>query len=164
MPEVESPIITPDSGVPLAMAKALLMRCGSALLNWLLYGIQPADAHAEILPGCCPAKAHKAASLGYAGRRCLVSRRWTGKTLDQHPAERREHVMCALGAVGIQLQQDTDDQAGDRYQWDPIPLGSRDQPDRAELLVQAVNQRRRWRTEYLRATSATNDQDPGRVA
>jgi hypothetical protein len=138
--------------------------CSPRCSNWLLYGIQPAGAHAEMIPGCCPAKAHKAASLGYAGRRCLVSRRWTGKTLDDHRAERREHVMKMLGAVGIRPEQDTDDQAGDRYQWDPIPLNSREQPNRAELLLKAVNQRRRWRAEYQRACSATADLDPGRVA
>ena len=141
--------------------------CSPRCSNWLLYGIQPAGARAEMLPGCCPAKAHKAATLGYGGRRCLVSRRWTGKTLDDHRAERREHVMKALGAVGIQPQQDTAEQDPDRYRWEPIPLNSRHQPNRAELLLKAVNQRRQWRTEYLRASSATDDlvgATPGRTA
>ncbi len=140
--------------------------CSPRCSNWLLYGIQPANAHAhaEMLPGYCPAKAHKAASLGYAGRRCLVSRRWTVKTLDEHRAERREHVMKMLGAVGIRPEQDTQDDAADRYQWDPIPLGSHEQPNRAELLLKAVNQRRRWRAEYQRACSATADLDSARVA
>jgi hypothetical protein len=138
--------------------------CSPRCSNWLLYGIQPDNAHGEMLPGCCPAKAHKAASLGYAGRRCLVSRRWTGKTLDEHRAERREHVMRTLGAVGIQPQQDTAADDPDRYRWEPIPANSRHQPNRAELLLKAVNQRRRWRAEYLRASSATDDLEPERVA
>jgi hypothetical protein len=133
--------------------------CSARCSNWLLYGIQPANAHADMLPGCCRGKAHQAATLGYAGRRCLVSKRWTGKTLDEHRAERREHVMRTLGAVGIQTRQDTQDGDPDRYRWEPIPPTAREQPNRTELLIRAVNQRRRWRAEYQRACSATSDLD-----
>ncbi|GAA3421729.1 hypothetical protein GCM10018952_69370 [Streptosporangium vulgare] len=34
-----------------------------------------------MLPGRCKGKAHKAEHLGYAGRRVLVSRKWSNKTL-----------------------------------------------------------------------------------
>ena len=141
--------------------------CSPRCSNWLLHGVQPQGANAEMLPGCCPSKAHKAATLGYAGRRCLVSRRWTGKTLNAHRADRREHVMRTLGAVGIRPDQDTPGEDPDRYRWEPIPLNSREQPNRTELLVHAVNQRRRWRAEYQRASSATSDlggHDLGRSA
>jgi hypothetical protein len=133
--------------------------CSSRCANWLLHGVQPQDAHRELVPGACPANAHKAHTLGYGGRRCLVSRKWTGKTLDQHRAERRAHVMRALGAVGIRVDQDTpDDAAPDRYRWELISPTDPNPPDRTQLLIRAINQRRRWRAEYEHARSATVDQ------
>ena len=39
-------------------------------------------------PGLCKGKAHKPEHLGIAGRRVLVSRKWSNKTLDDHHAER----------------------------------------------------------------------------
>lgn len=109
---------------------------------------------------CSPAPAaHRPANLGYAGRRCLVSRKWTGKTLTAHRADRRAHVMRALGAVGIRVDQDTPDiPAPDRYRWEAINPADPNQPDRTELLLRAINQRRRWRAEYEQACSATDDQ------
>jgi hypothetical protein len=38
--------------------------------------------------GHCPSKAHDRDHLGLGGRRVLVSRRWTGKTPDEHRADR----------------------------------------------------------------------------
>jgi len=134
--------------------------CSPRCANWLLYGVQPEHAHAELLPGSCPAAAHRAANLGYAGRRCLVSRKWTGKTLTQHRADRRAHVMRALGAVGIRVDQDTPDNTEPgRYRWEAINPSDPHQPDRTELLIRAINQRRRWRAEYDQARSATVDQE-----
>ncbi|WP_394346868.1 replication initiator [Thermobifida fusca] len=39
-------------------------------------------------PGFCTSKAHRREHLGYAGRRVLVSRKWSGKTLANHKADR----------------------------------------------------------------------------
>ncbi|MEV7012256.1 replication initiator [Streptosporangium sp. NPDC051022] len=44
-------------------------------------------------PGRCRSKAHKAEHLGYAGRRVLVSRKWSNKTLRDHKADRRAWVL-----------------------------------------------------------------------
>jgi hypothetical protein len=49
--------------------------------NWLRYGIQPKNARPGLVPGCCKGQAPDADHLGYAGRRVLVSRKWSGKTL-----------------------------------------------------------------------------------
>ncbi len=49
--------------------------------NWLRFGIQPKDAKDGMLPGACKCKAHRREHLGYTGRRVLVSRKWSGKTL-----------------------------------------------------------------------------------
>ena len=53
-----------------------------------------------MLPGACPAKAHDEEHLGVGGRRVLVSRKWTGKTLDRHRADRAEVVRQTLQAAG----------------------------------------------------------------
>jgi hypothetical protein len=49
---------------------------------WLLYGIQPHGARHSMTPGRCKGKAHPPEHLGIAGRRVLVSRKWSNKTLD----------------------------------------------------------------------------------
>ena len=51
-------------------------------------------------PGCCKGKAHDADHLGYAGRRVLVSRKWSGKTLADHRAGRQEWLLSTLGVFG----------------------------------------------------------------
>jgi hypothetical protein len=48
-----------------------------------------------LVPGCCKGKAHDADHLGYAGRRILVSRKWSGKTLADHRADRKEWLLAA---------------------------------------------------------------------
>ena len=68
--------------------------------------------------------------------------------------------MRALGAVGIRVDQDTPDSAEPgRYRWDAINPADPNQPDRTELLMRAINQRRRWRAEYDQARSATDDHE-----
>jgi hypothetical protein len=127
--------------------------------------VQPEAAHAELVPGCCPGKAHRRHTLGYAGRRCLVSRKWTGKKLDDYRDARRDHVMRVLGAIGIRVDRDTDeDPDHTRYSWALVGPNDPDPPDRIELLLRAIHQRQRWRAQYDRARSATDDHDSGRVA
>ena len=48
-------------------------------------------------PAACKGKAHDADHLGYAGRRVLVSRKWSGKTLADHRADRKEWLLRTLG-------------------------------------------------------------------
>ena len=62
--------------------------CSPTCANWLRYGIQPAAAKAGMVPGHCKHKAHDREHLGLGGRRVLVSRKWTGKTLAGHKADR----------------------------------------------------------------------------
>jgi hypothetical protein len=139
--------------------------CSARCANWLLYGVQPEDAHSELRPGSCPGKAHKRHTLGYAGRRCLVSRRWTGRTLDEYREARRAHVMRLLGAVGIRVDRDTgEDPDHTRYTWSLVGPDDPNPPDRTELILRAINQRRRWRAEYDHARSATDDLDERRRA
>ena len=55
--------------------------CASRLLASLLYGVQPKKAHGRLKPGNCKGKVHQRATLGIGGRRILISRDWSGKTL-----------------------------------------------------------------------------------
>ncbi|GAA0980751.1 replication initiation protein [Nocardiopsis tropica] len=81
--------------------------CSPRCSNWLRYGIQPENAKAGMRPGFCRSKAHRREHLGYAGRRVLVSRKWSGKTLADHKADRLAWVLDALGI------DPTDDGQGD---------------------------------------------------
>ena len=59
--------------------------CSPSCANWLRYGIQPKGARAGMIPGLCKGKAHRAENLGYAGRRVLVSRKWSGQDPRRSP-------------------------------------------------------------------------------
>ncbi len=60
-------------------------------------------------PGRCKGKAHRPEHLGIAGRRVLVSRKWSNKTLDDHRAERGAFVRQLLEAAGIRPTHGADD-------------------------------------------------------
>src|SRR5690606_19886095 len=90
--------------------------CSPTCANWLRYGIQPKGAKAGMMPGRCRSKAHKPEHLGYAGRRVLVSRKWSNKTLAEHKQDRRTWVMEAPR----QTTQPTDPHT---YLRCPVPAG-----------------------------------------
>src|SRR6476619_5032400 len=77
--------------------------CSPRCWNWLRFGVQPMDAAEAMTPGACPGKAHDPENLGCGGRRVLVSRKWTGKTLKGHAADRAEVVRQVLEAAGIDV-------------------------------------------------------------
>ncbi|WP_369011155.1 replication initiator [Streptosporangium carneum] len=121
--------------------------CSPTCANWLRYGIQPKDAKAGMTPGRCRSKAHKAEHLGYAGRRVLVSRKWSNKTLRDHKADRRAWV---LDMLGLPDDIETDPH---RYVWRPV---STKDPTRTPLPVRllrgvANRHRTRARLDELRA-------------
>ncbi|GAA2878375.1 hypothetical protein HD593_011098 [Nonomuraea rubra] len=81
------------------LAEALRFEpCSPTCANWLRYGIQPKQAKPGMTPGRCCGKAHKPEHLGYAGRRVLVSRKWSNKTLAEHKQDRRTWVLEAQAA------------------------------------------------------------------
>jgi replication initiator protein RepSA len=71
--------------------------CSPTWANWLRYGIQPKNPRPGLVPGACKGKAHRAEHLGYAGRRVLVSRKWSGKTLADHRGDRKAWLTETLG-------------------------------------------------------------------
>ena len=71
--------------------------CSPSCANWLRYGIQPKNPRPGLVPGACKGKAHRPEHLGYAGRRVLVSRKWSGKTLADHRGDRKARLTETLG-------------------------------------------------------------------
>ncbi|MEV4097259.1 replication initiator [Streptosporangium saharense] len=121
--------------------------CSPTCANWLRYGIQPKGAKAGMVPGRCRGKAHKPEHLGYAGRRVLVSRKWSNKALRDHKADRRAWV---LDMLGLPDNVETDPH---RYIWRPVTAKD---PTRTPLPVRllrgvANRQRTRARLDELRA-------------
>jgi hypothetical protein len=109
--------------------------CSPTCANWLRYGIQPKNAHPGVRPGCCKGKAHRREYLGYAGRRVLVSRKWSGKTLADHRADRKAWLTEMLDLPA------TDP---DRYTWEPVTPGDADHMPNPQRLLHVVADRMRW--------------------
>jgi hypothetical protein len=125
--------------------------CAPTCANWLRYGVQPHGAQSGMVPGHCTHKAHDRANLGLSGRRVLVSRKWTGKTLAGHKADRAAVVRAALEEAGI----DPDDHdelsvsgTDGRWSWEVIPRTRVDDHTYAAAMAAAIATRTRWRTEY----------------
>jgi hypothetical protein len=128
-------------------------RCGV----WLLYGIQPKGARLSTTPGQCKGKAHKPEHLGIAGRRVLVSRKWSNKTLDDHRAERAAFVRQLLDRAGVRPGYAVDDGP---YEWERTRPGDDDVPTRPALLLHAISERQRWKADYEAAQLVTGDPPP----
>jgi hypothetical protein len=145
-------------------AEVRWLPCTPGCGNWLRYGIQPKDAGPGLRPGCCPSKAHDAEHLGLGGRRVLVSRKWTGKTLDVHRADRAAVVRPVLEEAGVQVA-DTDRCAADvlapdgepRFVWSMLPPGEGSY--NAAVFAQIL-QRHTWRAQYDRAKRVTGRTGP----
>jgi hypothetical protein len=81
-----------------------------------------------------------------------VSRKWSGKTLADHKADRAAFVRTMLAGVGIvKPQPDTS-----RLVWRTVAPGDRDAPPRAHLLLHAIAGRITWKAEYDRALLAAS--------
>ncbi|CRY79952.1 hypothetical protein SAMN05421776_11939 [Nocardia farcinica] len=122
--------------------------CSPRCPVWLRYGIVPKGASDKTVAGRCKGKAHRRDTLGLPGRRVLVSRRWSGKTLPDHKADRAEFVRQLLAAVGISKP--------DTSHWivRPVEPGDQSAPPRDHLIMSAIAQRTAWRAEYTRALLA----------
>jgi Replication initiator protein, pSAM2 len=131
------------------LAEALRFQpCSPTCANWLRYGIQPKNARPGLAPGLCEGKAHDADHLGYAGRRVLVSRKWSGKTLADHRADRKDWLLKTLGVSAT-------DPA--RYAWEPVAPGDPDHMDHARRLLHAVADRARWQAALTEARRRAED-------
>jgi hypothetical protein len=125
--------------------------CAPTCANWLRYGVQPKDAGPGMVPGQCKHKAHDRANLGLGGRRVLVSRKWSGKTLTEHRADRAAVVRAALDEAGI----DPDDHdelsiAGSdgRWTWELLGRSRVDERTYTAAIAEQITTRQRWRRQY----------------
>ncbi len=103
---------------------------------------------AGMVPGQCKRRAHDPENLGYGGRRVLVSRQWTGKTLTDHRADRAAVVRAALEEAGV----DPDDHdelsivgSDGRWSWHILGRSQVDDATYAEAIAEAIDTRTRWR-------------------
>jgi hypothetical protein len=127
--------------------------CSPRCANWLRYGIQPKNARPGLVPGACNGKAHDRTHLGYAGRRVLVSRKWSGKTLADHRADRKNWLMATLGISATDPR---------RYSWEPVTPGDPDHMEHARRLLHVVADRVRWQAalnEARRRAAADSSSD-----
>jgi hypothetical protein len=125
--------------------------CSSTCANWLRYGVQPKNPREGLRPGRCTGKAHRREYLGYAGRRVLVSRKWSGKTLTDHRADRKAWLMAMLD-----LPATADDSGA--YQWERV---TPDQPDHMPLtqrLMHVLADRTAWKSALAEAKRRAADQ------
>jgi len=110
--------------------------CSPTCANWLRYGIQPKNPREGLRPGACKGKAHRPEHLGYAGRRVLVSRKWSGKTLADHRGDRKAWLLSMLG-----LPDPGDDR---RYRWEAVTPADSDHMTYGRRLLHVLADRARW--------------------
>jgi hypothetical protein len=140
-------------------AELSITPCSPRCPVWLRYGIQPLGVTSMTIPGRCKGRAHRRSTLGLPGRRVLVSRKWSGKTLADHKADRKAFVAQALAAVGIQQpKKPMDDMT--RVIWAKVNPGDPGIPPRGYWLMRAVAERTRWKAEYDTAMLAANGDPP----
>nr|WP_307248742.1 replication initiator [Catenuloplanes indicus] len=137
-----------------------LTPCTDRCANWLIYGIQPKGAHGKLRPGRCKGKVHQHATLGIGGRRVLISRNWSGKTLSDHKTDTREWVRALLGVTDGLDQVDPGTEA--RHAWDMARPTDGDVPPLAHRLLRSISERARWRSQLLAAKDrAAQGSGPG---
>jgi hypothetical protein len=125
--------------------------CSPTCANWLRYGIQPKNPRPGLRPGCCKGKAHRRENLGYAGRRVLVSRKWSGKTLADHRADRKAWLTGMLGLPAT-------DSA--RYSWEPVRPGDPDHMPTGQRLLHVVADRIQWQSTLEQARRLAAEAGP----
>ncbi|MFW5415472.1 replication initiation protein [Nocardiopsis sp. CNT-189] len=136
--------------------------CSPRCANWLRYGIQPDGAREGLVPGFCRSKAHKREHLGHAGRRVLVSRKWSNKTVADHKADRLAWVLERLGADPDGGQEDAG-AAGPAvtgsFAWELANPTDPDVPPREHRLLRAVGEALKRRAQL----DATRIAEPSAV-
>ncbi|WP_424537196.1 replication initiator [Sphaerisporangium viridialbum] len=131
--------------------------CSSRCPNWLRFGVQPEGAKAGMVPGRCRGKAHRPEHLGYGGRRVLVSRKWSNRTMREHKQDRRAWVLAVLG-----LADEAATREPGRYLWARIPDGDQSLESRAARTLHLVAERQQWR-RHLQQMQAAAEGGPGAV-
>ncbi|WP_325052940.1 replication initiator [Actinomadura sp. WAC 06369] len=124
--------------------------CSPTCANWLRYGVQPKSPRPGLTPGFCKGKAHRREHLGYGGRRVLVSRKWSGKTLADHKADRKAWALARLAEAGIPVANPADPDAA--HVWERAGPGDPDVRPIEQRLLLLINERAERRRQLDAAT------------
>jgi Replication initiator protein, pSAM2 len=141
--------------------------CSDRCANWLLYGIQPKKAHGKLRPGNCKGRVHQKATLGLGGRRVLVSRDWSGKTLADHRADAKAWVRALLGVTaGHEDHDQADAEPGQPapVAWELARPGDPDMQPLEHRLLRGISQRIQWRDQINKARERAGHGPPGNVS
>jgi hypothetical protein len=122
--------------------------CSPTCANWLRYGIQPKNARSELVPGLCRGKAHRTENLGYAGRRVLVSRKWSGKTLTDHRADRKAWLIAMLELPATEPQE---------FTWERVTPADPDHMPPTQRLLHVLRDRSTWHANLADARRRADD-------
>jgi hypothetical protein len=132
--------------------------CSERCANWLLYGVQPKGAHARLRPGGCKGRVRQKATLGIGGRRVLVSRDWSGKTLADHRADAHAWVKALLGLTTEQDAQD--ERPAPLVAWEIARPGDPDLRPLEHRILSTISQRIQRRTQLHAARQRLGTDPP----
>ena len=107
----------------------------------------PSNARPGLRPGHCKGKAHRREHLGYAGRRVLVSRKWSGKTLADHRGDRKAWLLATLGTPAI----------NGPYAWEVVAPSDPDHMSLPRRLLHVLADRARWQAALIEARRRAQD-------
>jgi hypothetical protein len=154
-------------------AQLVWLPCSPTCANWLLYGVQPDHAKPGLTPGRCRGKVHQRHTLGFTGRRMLVSRKWSTRTLADVKADNRAWVKAILsGALDGHEQDAADDQAAadgrpvpavdpmngpKRYRYSYARPGSPGVPTTDELIAHQIEMKLKWKADLDAARARAPD-------
>lgn len=149
--------------------------CSPRCANWLRHGIQPKTVRAKMRAGRCKAKVHQLDTLGIGGRRVLVSRQWSGKTLADHRYDQaawvRKTLALGLGHTTPANRDQADAVEAARQGGAPAPIawerampGDPDVPDVNRRLLRAVSTRIQHRAALAAARAADPPPDVSATA
>jgi hypothetical protein len=130
------------------LAALMYEPCSPTCANWLRYGITPDNPQPGLMPGQCKGKAHRAEHVGYAGRRVLTSHKWSGKTLDDHRAERKAWLVAMLDLPATDPAQ---------YRWERVTPSDRDAMTPTRKLLHVLDERSRWLAAVQEARHRSED-------
>ena len=122
--------------------------CSPGCANWLRYVVEPANPRPGMRPGHCKGKAHRREHLGYAGRRVLVSRKWSGKTLADHRGDRKAWLLAMLGLPATDPAQ---------YRWERVTPADPDHMPLTRRLLHVLTDRTRWQAALTEARRRARD-------
>jgi len=136
--------------------------CSPSCANWLRYGIQPRNPRLDMIPALCRGRSHRPETSATPADASWSSRKWSGKTLDDHRADRKAWLMAMLG-----LSATEDDGT---YRWERVTPADPDHMAPVQRLMHVLADRVSWQaalTEARRkADQATCELSatPGRAA